>query len=95
MLMMPTSAESGRRSVDAATVDADAVVHDALAHDLLLQRAERLLDLALAAGERAGLVGRAGEREQQALEDLVEPVVALGLVRDRHGLGRVGLGLLA
>ena len=46
----------------AATVDADALVDDAAAHDFLLQRAERLLDLAASPGELAGLVVGADER---------------------------------
>ena len=40
---MPTSADSGRMSVGAATVDAHALVDDAAARDFLLQRAERRL----------------------------------------------------
>ena len=82
----------GRQRTDvggAAAVDAQALVDDPAADDLLLQRAERGLDLLGAGGERLGLVGRAAQREQQALEDLVEAVVALGLVGDRHRLRRV------
>ena len=40
------------------------------------------------------LVGGAAQREQQALEDLVEAVVALGLVGDGHRLRRGRGGLL-
>ena len=44
--------------------------------------------------ERPRLVGRAAQREQQPLEDLVETVVALGLVGDGHRLRRARGGLL-
>ena len=48
--MTPTSAESGRRSRDAATVDAEAVFDDAAAHDLLGERADGGLELLLGGG---------------------------------------------
>ena len=60
-------ADLGRQRTDvggAATVDAHALVDDARAHDLLLQRAERLLHLAAATGERAGRVVGADERRR-------------------------------
>ena len=87
----------GRQRPDvggAAAVDPETLVDDPAADDLLLQRPERRLDLLGAAGEGLRLLGRADHREQQALEDLVEPVVALGLVGDGHRLRGAGGGLL-
>ena len=79
--MRPTSAESGRMSVGAATVDADALLDDALADDLLRQRPHCGLDLPLAPGELAAQLGH------DLVGGLVEGGVALGFGRDGVGRG--------
>ena len=73
-------ADLGRERADvgrAAAVDAYALVDDALAHDVLLERAERLLDLTGSVGERPRRLGRAGE----LLEHLGLELVRALLVR--------------
>ena len=89
-------ADLGRQRPDvgrAATVDAHAFVDDAPADDFLLQRTEGLLDLTGLLGVDAGLLGRADQRDLDADEDLVELVVAVGLVGDLHRRVGVGFGV--
>ncbi len=85
----PTSADSGADVGRTTTVDAYALVDDAAPDDFLLQRTEGLLDLTRLLGVHARLVDRADERGLDPDEDLVELVVAVGLVGDLHR--RVGV----
>src|SRR6478609_8384615 len=78
---------------DATTVDAHTVVDDAGPHDLLLQRAERGAHFLGATGEGARRVVGADEAREQRGLDLVEAVVAVGLVGGGHRLRRGGAGL--
>ena len=76
------------------TVDANAFVDDAAARDFLLQGAERTLHRSAFAGELARDLVGADEADEQVVLDLVEPVVAIVLVGDRHRFGGLDLGVL-
>ncbi len=71
------------------------LLDDPGADDLLLQRAERLLDLAAATGELAGSVVAAHEGGDEPGLDLVEAGVAVVLVGDEHRLAVSSLASLA
>ncbi len=72
---------------EAAAVDADAFLDDPLADQLLGERADRFLDLLLAAGELAWRLGGASQLGDRLRRGLVGGGVAIGLRRDRDGLG--------